>query len=423
MTVDKCNSLLGPLSCRVLDLTDDKAFLCGRILADLGADIIKIERPGGDPARMQGPFWGNKPDPQKSLFWFAYNTGKRGVTLDIEAKKGQEILNGLVEKADILIESFPPGYMDSIGLSYKTLSSWNPRIIMTSISPFGQEGPYRDYKASSIVLQGACGYMYVTGDPDRPPLQTSFPISYSQASAQAASATMVAYYYQQKTGRGQHVDVAAQHSSVMWSMNAVPTWQLEGRNLLREGQLRAGRLRAGTNPRYIWKCKDGYVAFNVGGGSAIYPRVLQALMKWMGEEGKINDFLKQIDWFSLDMSKVDREYLDCIQKPIGDFFLTHTKAELYEESVKRRIMLYPIYTFKDIVESPQLKARDFWVEIRHDELDTSITYPGSFAKSNLCQFGTGRRAPMTGEHNEEVYGKLLDLSAKDIAELRDTGII
>ena len=423
MPVDKCDSLLGPLSCRVLDLTDDKAFLCGRILADLGADIIKIEKPGGDPSRMRSPFFGNKPDPRKSLFWFAYNTGKRGITLDIEAKEGQKLFKDLVAKADIVIESFAPGHMDSIGLGYTTLSNWNPRIIVTSISPFGQEGPRRDYKASSLVLQGACGFMYVTGDTDRPPLQTSFPISYSQASAQAASATMVAYYYQQKTGQGQYVDVAAQHSSVMWSMNAVPTWQMQGRNLLREGQMRAGRLKEGANPRYIWKCKDGYIAFNIGGGSSIYPRVLQALMKWMEEEDRSNDFLKQIDWFGLDMSKVGLEYLGGIQKPIGDFFLAHTKAELYEGAIKRRVMLYPIYTFKDIAESPQLKYRDFWAEIEHEDLGTSITYPGTIARSNVCRFGAPHRAPMVGEHNEEVYGEWLGLSVKDIAEFQESGII
>ena len=187
--------------------------------------------------------------------------------------------------------------------------------------------------------------------------------------------------------------------------------------------MRAGRLKAGANPRYIWKCKDGYIAFNIGGGSSIYPRVLQALMKWMEEENSSNDFLKQLDWFSLDMSKVDLDYLGSIQKPIGDFFLTHTKAELYEGAIKRRVMLYPIYTFKDIAESPQLKYRDFWAEIEHEDLGTSITYPGTIARSNVCRFGAPHRAPMVGEHNEEVYGEWLGLSVKDIAELRDSGII
>ncbi|MDO8567340.1 MAG: CoA transferase [Dehalococcoidales bacterium] len=403
-------------------MTDNTAFLCGKILADLGAEVVKIEKPGGDPARMQGPFFKDKPGPNHSLTWLAYNAGKKGITLDIEAKRGQEIFKGLATKADIVVESFAPGYLDKIGLGYKALSLVNPKMILTSITPFGQEGPYRDYKASSLVLQGACGFMYITGDPDRPPVQTSFPLPYLQACTQAVAATMVAYYCLQKTGQGQHVDVAAQHSSVLWGLNAIATWQLDHRNLHRAGQFRAGRLRAGANPRYIWKCKDGYVAFNVGGGGGIYPRVLTALMKWMDEEDKRDDFLKQIDWYKLDMSKVDREYLACLEKPIADFFMSHTKAELYEGSVQRRVMLYPVQTFKDIAASPQLKSRDFWVEIEHDELGVSVIYPGPFTKSSLCQVGTKKRAPLVGEHNEEVYGEA-GLSKPEMAKLRQSGVI
>jgi crotonobetainyl-CoA:carnitine CoA-transferase CaiB-like acyl-CoA transferase len=187
------DSLLSPF--RALDLTDEKGFLCGRILGDLGADVIKIEKPGGDPARDIGPFYHDIPDPEKSLFWFAFNANKRGITLDIENPDGQEIFKQLVKSADFAIESFPPGYMDSLGLGYLALSEINPKIILTSITPFGQTGPYKDYKASDLIAMAMGGQMYLCGDPDRPPVRVSFPQAYCHAGAQGAMGTMIAHIH------------------------------------------------------------------------------------------------------------------------------------------------------------------------------------------------------------------------------------
>ncbi|MFC1948616.1 CoA transferase [Chloroflexota bacterium] len=164
---EKPDGMLSPY--RALDLTDEKGLLCGKILADLGADVIKIERPGGDPARNIGPFYHDEPDPEKSLYWFAYNTSKRGITLDIETTDGKEIFKQLVKNADFIIESFPPGYLDSIGLGYSALEKIKPDIILISITPFGQTGPYKDYKTSDIVAWAMGGEMAPFGDPDRPP--------------------------------------------------------------------------------------------------------------------------------------------------------------------------------------------------------------------------------------------------------------
>jgi crotonobetainyl-CoA:carnitine CoA-transferase CaiB-like acyl-CoA transferase len=206
----KVELLLEPY--RVLDLTDAKGLLCGKILADLGADVIKIERPGGDPARNIGPFYHGIPHPEKSLFWFAYNANKKSITLNIESTDGQELLKKLVAKTNIVLESFTPGYMESLGLSYEKLTSVNRQLIMVSISAFGQTGPYKDYKASDIVLVAMGGSMYLYGDSDRPPVRISFPQAYLHASADAAVASVIALYYQQVIGEGQHVDVSAQES-------------------------------------------------------------------------------------------------------------------------------------------------------------------------------------------------------------------
>src|SRR4030042_5378186 len=160
---------------RVLDLTDEKGLLCGKLLADLGADVMKIERPGGDPARNIGPFYHDIPHPEKSLYWFFYNANKRGITLNIETNDGKEILKRLVKSADFILESFKPGYMDSLGLGYSALSEINPRIIMTSITPFGPDGPYGKFKSADIVNQALSGWMNRCGDDDRAPVQMGIP--------------------------------------------------------------------------------------------------------------------------------------------------------------------------------------------------------------------------------------------------------
>ena len=146
---------------RVLDLTDEKGFLCGRIFAEQGADVVKIEPPEGDPARKVGPFYQNIPDPEKSLFWFAYNAGKRGITLNINSQEGQDIIKRLVKTADFLVESFTPGYMEGLGLGYRELEKINPRLIMASITPFGQTGPYAHWKGPDIVPWAMGGYMWM----------------------------------------------------------------------------------------------------------------------------------------------------------------------------------------------------------------------------------------------------------------------
>ena len=195
------------LSCyRVLDLTDEKGFLCGKSLGDFGADVIKIEKPGGDPGRSIGPFYHDSPEPEKSLYWFAFNANKRGITLDIETADGREIFKRLVRTADVVIESFKPGYLDGLGLGYQVLSSINPAVILTSISGFGQKGPYRDFNDRDLAVWALSGYMYITGEPDRPPLAPSYPHAHLVGAMNGAVGTMVALCQRRLTGHGQQVD-------------------------------------------------------------------------------------------------------------------------------------------------------------------------------------------------------------------------
>jgi crotonobetainyl-CoA:carnitine CoA-transferase CaiB-like acyl-CoA transferase len=417
--IQQTESLLTPY--RVLDLTDERGYLCGQILGDLGADVIKIEPPGGDPGRRIGPFYHDIPDPEKSLFWFAYNTNKRGITLNIETADGREIFKRLVKTADFVIESFPPGYMDRLGLGYSLLSQINPRIIMTSITPFGQEGPYKDYKAADIVLMAMSGLMYLTGDPDRPPVRVSFPQAYLHASAEAAVGTMIAHHHRELTGEGQWVDASAQESVIEPTGLALWHWDMHRENLQRLGPWRGG-LSMGGKQKLLWECKDGHMSYSIYGGHTGAP-ANRALIKWMDEEGMAPDFLKEKDWENFDITKASQAELDQISEPIGRFFLEHTKEEIYEEAIRRRLFIDPVATISDLLENPQLSARAFWQEVDHPELGTAITYPGAFVRLSEASCRIRHRAPLIGEHNEEIYKKELGLSKEELVILKQAGVI
>jgi len=203
------------LNCyRILDLTNEKGFFCGKLLGDIGADVIKIEKPGGDKSRNLGPFYHDEVDSEKSLYWFAFNANKRGITLDIETADGREIFKRMAQKADAVIESFQPGYLDGIGLGYDALKEINPGLVFTSVSAFGQEGPYKDYKAGDMVVRALGGLLYTVGEPDRPPLTTSYFHSFLVGAAHAAIGTMVDLYYRAFSGKGQSVEAPTQQGLV-----------------------------------------------------------------------------------------------------------------------------------------------------------------------------------------------------------------
>jgi crotonobetainyl-CoA:carnitine CoA-transferase CaiB-like acyl-CoA transferase len=401
---------------RVLDLSDDKGTVCGQILARLGAEVIKIEAPGGSPERLKGPFVDDVCHPEKSLFWLAFNRGKKSITLRLESQNGKEIFKKMISNADIVVESFNPGYLDSIGLGYEVLKKINPGIIVVSISPFGQTGPYRNFKGPDIVLDALSGFMYLCGDPDRAPVRVSYPLAYGYAGAQGAIGGLIALYSREITGEGQYVDVSAQEGMTEYTLMAPMFWNILGKINMRSGQLRGGSSR---KTREIWQCKDGWVTFGIYGGQ-LGGRVNKELAMWMDSEGLADEFLRNIDWEMLDMAAVSQEYIDKIEKALENFFLSHTMAELYEGSINRGINLCPIWTPREILNSVQLEARDFWEQVQHEELGKSFTYPGSFFKSSAMPPGDGKgRAPMIGKHNDEIYHGELGLSVPEISRLKE----
>jgi len=418
---EKENYVLAPY--RVLDLTDEKGFLCGKILGDLGADVIKIERPGGDSARRIGPFYQNVPDPQKSLYWFAFNNNKRGITLNIETADGSDLFKELVKTADVVVESFVPGYMDELGLGYSELRRLTDgKIVLTSVTPFGQEGPYTKYKVSDIGIMAMSGSMYLLGDPDRPPVRTSIPVSYVWVGSYAALGTLMALFHQQMTGVGQHVDVSAQ-ASAAWSADTAPFyWEADGTMTKRVGNAIAGRSIHGAVMKAAYPAKDGYICWLIYGArsGAITNK---ETVKWMDEKGMATDWLKSQDWDKFDPAHATPEDFERIMEPVGQFLQGITKREFQEESVKRRIMGYPVSTAKDIMENPQLQAREVWQEVEHPELGASITYPGPWVKMSQSACGIRRRAPLIGEHNQEIYVKELGISEDELVMLKQGGII
>ncbi|MFC1982504.1 CaiB/BaiF CoA transferase family protein [Chloroflexota bacterium] len=410
------HSLLGQYV--VLDLTDEKGFLCGKLMGDLGADVIKIEPPGGDPARQIGPFYKDIPHPEKSLHWLAYNTNKRSITLDIERKQGQEIFKRLVQDADFVIESFAPGYMDSLQLGYSALSDINKRIVVVSITPFGQTGPYKDFKASDIGCTAASGFMYLTGDNDRAPVRISFPQSYQHASLHALVGALIAHYHRLNTGEGQHVDVSIQESISTAVYDAPAYWFLNHKMMKREGSRRSRA--SGVLRRNIWRCKDGHVSLLILGGTQ-GAKFNKALAEWVESEGLATPSLSEMDWTRFDWAKVTQEEVDQLEEPIGRLLLKYSEAELYEEALNRDLLLYPVRTIESVIEDPQLGARSYWTEVEHPELGDRLIHPGSFAQISGVQYQL-RPTPSIGQHNVEIYTKL-GFSRDEIVYLIESGVM
>jgi crotonobetainyl-CoA:carnitine CoA-transferase CaiB-like acyl-CoA transferase len=404
---------------RALDLTDEKGLFCGKILGDLGCDVIKIEKPGGDRARRIGPFYQDIFHPEKSLYWFAFNTNKRGITLDIETTDGQEIFKKLIRCADFVIESFSPGYLDQLKLGYSELSQLNDQIIVTSITPFGDSGPYRDFKASDIVAMAMGGLLYLCGDPDRPPVTPGFFASYLLAGVEAALGTLMALRWRRVRGRGTQVIVSLQDEVLTASWDTAPCWAGSKTISKRSG---AFSVRPNITYRIIWPCKDGFVTFFYFGGQT-GAEGNQALVHWMESEGVECGYLKEQDWNSFDWDRLNQDEVEYLEKPLFAFFMSHTKAELYDGAVKRNIILYPLANAEDIISNRQLQTRGYWTQVDHPELKTSITYPGAFVKASKTQCGVFQRAPLIGEHNENIYMKELGFSKAELLMLKQAGVI
>lgn len=402
--------------CRVLDFADEKGVLCAKLLGDMGADVIKVEPPGGDHTRGFGPFVDNVPHPERSLYFWHYNTSKRGVTLSIESTAGGDLLRKLVATADVLVESYPPGYLDSLGLGYQALHRLNPALIMTSITGFGQTGPRRDYKLSDIVGQALGGMMYVNGDPDSPPVCWAGLQAYHSASYYAAIGTMCALMARDLSGSGQHVDVSIEESVCSAVEHVNSAYLYPGRM---PGPRDAGRIarRQGT---LHWsagfhnaRAKDGYVLMSWFGD-------WDTLVAWLESEGMAADLTDPK--YNTD-PRLRADEAPHIFEVMAEWAATHTSQELVDGAQLRRIPFAYIRAPSELLAEHHLQERGFFHQVEHPELGRSVVYPGAPYKFNGTPWRISRRAPLIGEHNSEVYGKELGLSQDNLASLAEAGVI
>jgi crotonobetainyl-CoA:carnitine CoA-transferase CaiB-like acyl-CoA transferase len=413
----------GPLTgYRVLDLADEMAALCGKMFADLGADVVKIEPPGGCPTRKIPPFLDDGSGADGSCYFLAMAAGKRSVTLDLEQAQGRELLGRLAETADFLIESSGVGYLDRLGLSYEALADRNPRLIYTSVTAFGDRGPAATWRAVDIVGWAAGGMMAMMGEPGRAPLQVSVPQAFSHAGSEAAVASMLAHLERARSGIGQKVIVNMQAAGV-WATNSETAYPaLEDRSLERSGIIPAGGTRSS-----LYRCADGYVQLLLGGG--MFGPTTTGLLDWAREHSVQPEAQMDIDistWTPERYRAGDPAFLDemaAAETTIGELLKRLTKAAITRRADANGWVVAPVATIEDVAHNCQLQARDYYQHVTHAGLDRELTLVGPFARLSASPGVGARPAPALGEHNAPVLRGELGVSEADFAALEAAGVI
>jgi benzylsuccinate CoA-transferase BbsE subunit len=411
----------GPLrGYRVLDLADEMGALCGKMFADLGADVVKVEPPPGCPTRKIPPFLDDRAGPDRSCYFLATAAGKRSVTLDLEQARGREIFSRLAAEADFVVESFPAGYLDGLGLSYEALALLNPRLIYTSVTPFGDLGPAATWKAADIVGWAAGGMMAMMGEPGRPPLQVSVPQACFHAGAEAAVASMLAHLERERSGLGQQVVVSMQAAGV-WATNSETAFPaLEDRSLERTGIVPAGNARPS-----LYRSADGYVQLLVGGG--VFLATTSGLLDWAQEFGPPPQTLSDIDfstWTPERFMSGDPGFfaeLAACEAAISELLARVTSAEITRRADENGWVIAPVATVADIACDRQLRAREYFQQVTQPGLDREVTVVGPFARLSASPAVAARPAPGLGEHNAAVLGGELGISAEELAALQAAG--
>lgn len=391
---------------RILDLTDLKGAMCAKLFGDMGADVIKVEPPEGDATRRIGPFLDGQPHSERSLLFWFYNTSKRGITLDLNQQAGQELFKQLVAKADILVESAAPGTLSGLGLGYEELRRIHPNLIVTSITPFGQTGPYKDYRSSDIVAEALGGMLWTNGFPDEPPLHGMGLQAYHSTSFFAAIGTMSALWARDALGAGQWVDVSMQEA-VAGAVEHVAPFYHQGLGI----EKRRGSLHWSRYFR-VAQCRDGYVMHcSLGDWTS--------LVEWVKSDD-LGDDLEDPQWRDLTYRKENAEYLFDM---LDDWAKDYSVAELMEGAQLRRIPYAMVRPPEALVDDPQLNDRGFFSNIEHPELGRTLQYPGSPIHFTATPWRIARRPPLLGEHNAEVYRDELGIDADRLSALEQAGVI
>lgn len=394
---------------KVLDLSWHIAGpYCTKYLADSGAEVIKVELPGtGDPARMMAPFYRDDPQIEKSGLFLHLNTNKKGITLNLKSDAGKKIFLELVRDVDILVESFRPHVMPSLGLGYEVLAEVNPRLVMTSISSFGQTGPYKEYKATDMIIYGMGGAMFWTGQPDRSPLRLGGTVLSYQVGVMAAVATMTALFAAETRGSGEQVDLSAFEvirGHIDRSGTDLVAYQYCGDYNKRSATA------SNMYPQGVHPCKDGYVDIS-GSGVAFFTRTA----KMLGKPELVEKYGTRKAQFDPDLRS---EFYKDVYHP---WLKERTRREIWDEAQQAGLLSGPVFSAADLLEDPHYKERDYWKEVDHPETG-SLKYPGPPYRSENMQWKIKHPAPLLGQHNEEIFG-LLGYRKKNLAQLKENGVI
>ncbi len=381
---------------RVLDLTDERGHLAGRILADLGAEVILIEPPGGDPLRRRGPFLSTTADPNAGVPFISANPGKRSLVLDLDGcEADRETLLALVDTADVVIESSAPGVMAARGID---LLGRKPDLVHCAITAFGRRGPYASFAGHDLVCVAMGGNAVMTGAPERPPLRCSLPTAYMHAGPEAVIGILMALHGRDAGLGGQFVDVSLQECQLATLISGPGQVPLGGPPRGRTGD-RTGRTRE------IWRCKDGFVSYGLRGGPA-RAGSLAATVAWMAETGMAPDWLQAMDWTRFSPLALDDAEIERLEAAFGAFFATQTMRVLFERALKERILLAPCNDAREILEQPQLLERGLFETVAYPEYGAQIKAPMHFARSSCCEIGAPRRAPMLDADGEALRAEV-----------------
>jgi crotonobetainyl-CoA:carnitine CoA-transferase CaiB-like acyl-CoA transferase len=387
---------------------------CTKVMTDLGAEVIKIEKPAaGDVARQRGPFPGDKPHPEKSALYLYLNTNKLGITLDVTKPEGSRLFRELAKDADIFVESQPPGFLDSLGLGYEGLRALNPRLIMTSITPFGQSGPYKDYKGYDLNCyhMGVVGYEtpfnQVTDPESQPPLKAAGEQADFLSGWTAAAATMCAVFYRHLTGEGQHIDLARLEAVANMIRPNYPFYYYEGPEGPNRQRL-ASRKEWGLP--WVWPCRDGHIAL-----LALTDQHWQQLKVMLGNPEWMNSELFQTPSGRL-------MHADAIKTLLEEWLLEHNRDEIYRRGQELHLPVFPVQSVEEVMHTEHFRDREFFVEVNHPETGP-LLYPGPPYKLSSTPWQIRSPAPRLGEYNGEIYGQRLGLKAEKLEQLHKEGVI
>ncbi len=383
---------------RVLDLCDESGQLAGRILGDLGADVIAVEPPGGKALRHRGPWLGGQPGIERGVAWHALNASKRSVRLDPDAPADRARLESLVATADVWLDTPAPGARAAQGLDPAGLRARHPRLVVCAITPFGLDGPWSRYRAGDLIAVALGGNMGLTGDPDRAPLRCTMPTAYYHAAPEAALGVTMALYAREESGRGQIVDVSLHETQLQTQLSFPAQYPIKKQGARRAGP-RIGRTRE------IWRAADGYVSFGLRGGPTRVKNLI-ATVELMDECGAAPDWLRDYDWAHYNHNTLADAEIARLEEAFGAFFATRTMRELYEQALVRRILLAPCNDAREIAEHRQLRERELFATVELPELGSSLELPDFFAKTEDGAIRVRRRAPRLGEHEREVFAEL-----------------